>query len=113
MEDHRGTSYGIVTTEHMDGPIPYDRHVILTCVQAFKTNLSAFLVKSAPVVQISDGRDKHSIEYGSDQVRYRNIRPSTKKIEMGAFPLHTLIGKSHLIFPYCSKLDGVKFLFRF
>lgn len=43
-------------------------------------------VRCAPVLQMIDGREIQGTESVSVQERYRKVRPSTKKGEMGYFP---------------------------
>lgn len=54
---------------------------------------------AAPVVQITDGRERHRKEDGTSQFRYKKIRAPTKEDGMGLFPLLYRYGKEPLDTP--------------
>lgn len=77
------------------GPLPDDRPGLLTYLQSFTVSPGGLFSGSAPVIPITGNGDTHCCTDGYTLVKYKKLKPLTRKAEMGAFPLLNPYGDEH------------------
>lgn len=69
IEGYRGNMEGVVNTEHTGVPMPADRPCEKKYLQAFTTNTSGVLMRSATVIKITENGERNQTEGGTTQVK--------------------------------------------
>lgn len=95
VENFGKTHDAAVQAEYDGWPLPDGHPGLQTYLQYFMVNSSTVFRRSAPFIRINGNGDTHRSTDGSTAVMYKKLKTSTRKVEMGTFPLLHPYGDDH------------------
>lgn len=99
MEKYGGAHDATMQAEHAGRPLAHEREGLPTYLQSFTPSPGGLFSRAAPVNQLYVGiGDPHRSIDVPPVFCYKNLKPSSKKAEMGAFLLINLYVDDHELF---------------